>query len=139
MNWHLKDIIHTKKTDQITSHSELIFKKFERANPYQNINLITDCQSGLMYLVGTHGRSSFMASQWDWIDLYQVLERPDGRMWLHKVAEKNVQCDSCDMTASGNVHVTVDGGLEIISSTKTPHLDPLTNHLVVPFQRFSSF
>ncbi len=81
-------------------------------NTYQNVNFVTDCASGRLYLVALMQDDAF-GSPWNAhnvVDLYRAPAR-GGRLALEHVARQTFgrAGNSCEMRGGASVHVTPSG------------------------------
>lgn len=92
--------------------------------PFQNLNLVTDCNDSQLYLVGTRlGGLRWGAVSDDHAHLYRV--NIDGHMRLEHVASKHLYCSNdgsrqCNLDAAGGVFVDADRNLLLYA---TEHAD----------------
>ncbi|WP_256105432.1 hypothetical protein [Streptomyces sp. ODS05-4] len=78
---------------------------------YQNTNLVTDCATGGLYLLGSHKNWSGQ----DWLDAYTV-DLSGSAPRLAKVANRHLTCTQvderqCDFAAGGGAYVSAAGEL----------------------------
>lgn len=92
--------------------------------PFQNLNFVTDCQNGQLYLVGTLlGGLRWGPVSDDYAHLYRV--SLDGHLRLEHVAAKHLYCSNdgarqCNLDAAGGVFVGADRKLLLYA---TEHAD----------------
>ena len=83
---------------------------------YQNLNFVTRCGDGALFLVGMHQDGDLWGD--DFADLFQVKWNGHLRSAsLTKVANRHLDCDGkCNMDASGGVYVDPNGRLILYST-----------------------
>ncbi|WP_164016651.1 hypothetical protein [Pyxidicoccus trucidator] len=92
--------------------------------PFQNLNLVTDCNDSQLYMVGTRlGGLRWGAVSDDYAHLYRV--NVDGHMRLEHVASKHLYCSNdgsrqCNLDAAGGIFVGPDRNLVLYA---TEHAD----------------
>lgn len=92
--------------------------------PFQNLNLVTDCNDSRLYLVGTRlGGLRWGAVSDDFAHLYRV--NIDGHMRIEHVASKHLYCSNggsrqCNLDAAGGLFVGPDRNLVLYA---TEHAD----------------
>jgi hypothetical protein len=81
-------------------------------NTYQNMNFVTDCRSGQLYLVGLMQDDHF-GSPWNAHNIVHLYRAPavDGRLTLEHVATQvfGRAGNTCEMRGGASVHVTPSG------------------------------
>lgn len=91
---------------------------------YQNVNLVTQCGSGNLFLLASHNTGTNLTPGNDWIDLWQLeitevtsgTNRSYSVSKLVKISNRHLYCSTpgpkqCDLDAAGGVYVDPDGRL----------------------------
>jgi hypothetical protein len=75
---------------------------------YENINLVTDCADGNIYMLGFYGKGKSNA-----IDVFHITTNIDNTITLEKVFEKKVKTRSggASFRAGASIHITPDNKL----------------------------
>lgn len=83
---------------------------------YENINLVTDCDDGKMYMLGFYGKG-----RKNFIDVFSLATTEGDKIVLEKVLEKPVSTRSggASFRAGGSIHVTPDNHLVIYAVEKS--------------------
>ena len=102
---------------------------------YQNLNFVTECGTGDIYLVGTNKDAAVLGD--DWLDLFLVADDVDSNVYIVKRAQKHMYCDWCNYDASGNVYITPERNMVIYSSDKDDD-DGLTGTGDILFEEFQN-
>ena len=94
-------------------HRSALFSNISNRNygDYQNLNFVTRCGDGALYLVGMHQDGDLWGA--DFVDLFRVTWNGHLRQAsLLKVANRQLSCDGqCNLDASGGVYVAPNGRL----------------------------
>jgi hypothetical protein len=86
---------------------------------YQNVQLITECGTGQLYVVASHFTGSEVLSGEDWVDLFKLDLLQDGTSYsvvLDKVANQHLYCGTpggkqCELDAAGGPYIDSQGRL----------------------------
>jgi len=83
---------------------------------YENINIITDCSSGHLYMLGFYGKGRSNT-----IDVFRIINDPNGKIKLEKVLEKKIKTsrNGASFRAGAAVHVTPENELVLYTIQKS--------------------
>lgn len=78
--WHYTELNPSGIDTKWLLECDFLRELYYRQRGYQNVDLVTDCESGEIYLIASHGRCPFhLAGGDDFVDAYRVfvpLDRP---------------------------------------------------------------
>jgi hypothetical protein len=92
--------------------------------PFQSINLVTECGTGDLYLVGTGftGVNSSRIFGSDWVYLYKLIKSPNGdyaQITMIDAAHKfcsSLGATNCNFDAAAGIYVDYQGNLNLLST-----------------------
>jgi hypothetical protein len=90
---------------------------FDSTWGYQNVQLITECGTGQLYLVASHYTGTTFLGGEDWVDLWKLGLSQDGTSYavtLEKVANQHLYCGTpggkqCELDAAGGPYIDPRG------------------------------
>ncbi len=87
-------------------HQDMLLPGKHAFRTYENINLVTDCRNGQIYMLGFFGNGKNNA-----IDVFKIGHLDQGLIYLEKVFEKEVKTRTggASFRAGGSLHVTPEG------------------------------
>ncbi len=78
-------------------------------NGMQNMNIVTECGTGALYVVATHSGA---------MNLFRLETDAINQLLVRKVGSRNMSCGVCSFEASGNTYVTREGNLALYATNK---------------------